>query len=964
VLRLVDNAPQLVNELERKAAARWIGAPLCVLFLGGCTKDARPLPVPSLRELPWASVEDRGPRSNDLRAVALDASGGVWFGTSSGASHYDATSDRWTGFSRADGLATNDVRAIAVDAAGGVWIGGLGGVSRQDPKTLAWKSYGEADGLISIGVQAVAVARDGVWVGTIGGVSHFDLKSGAFESYTAADGLADNEVRAIAIASNGDVWFGTMHGASRFDSKSGKFRSYRPVGGKSAAVRAIAVGSDERVWLGTAHGVTLLDPKSGKVATPPVPLASADVRAIVETGSGGVWFATAVGTSLLDKNAKLETFAAPAGIVDSDVRALAAEPGGKIWFATAGGAALFEPESQRWRAFSAEAGLADDDVTAIAVDSARNVWFGTSGGVSLFDNSTGAWQIWSHASGLVDNQVRVVAPGPAGAIWVGTRRGVSVIEPTSGLVSNLAGQERLAGRDVKSIAFDAAGATWLGTTAGAIRIRPHADPASAQPWLPVHLATDTSGRVWSANSGELRSLDPTSQTWSSFEDPHAVGVMPLPLLAFAISPTGQAWLGTSDGARTFDPTKSTWRSFERSDGLINEHVRAIAFEPAGAVWLGTPGGASRFDPQTNGWQTLTSADGLAADDVAAIAVEPTGVVWFGTSSGVTRFDPKSASTHTFQRAFRDSNDAHPLLASTGANTLIGRDGRLSMLSGSDWRALGPLPAGAPAIGVAPGPSDGAFWVGTELGGLTLRGGTQDEQLVSKAGLPDMTVCCVSTVPGGAGKLVWVGTAGGVALVEINATGLRVVRQAPHALPTRRAAAIEAGGSERAYVAFDAVAAKAGAPPLPTELWSIDGQRASLVSPAPDAQAHWSASQISGLSWSPASKRLWVGTRSGLCVADDHGLRRATANGVDLRLPISAIAVQNVGNEPGRELVWLGVDAGEVTAARLLRFDPPRGELISIAGVPSGKRFEALSLSPAGELVVMVDGKLARGQVPR
>jgi hypothetical protein len=102
----------------------------------------------------------------------------------------------------------------------------------------------------------------------------------------------------------------------------------------------------------------------------------------------------------------------------------------------------------------------------------------------------------------------------------------------------------------------------------------------------------------------------------------------------------------------------------------------------------------------------------------------------------------------------------------------------------------------------------------------------------------------------------------------------------------------------------------------------------------------------------------------LFIADDRGLRRAASNGVEPRLPISAIAVQRAPAGTSSELIWLGVDAQQTTAARLLRFDPVRGELASIAGVPNGKRFEALSLSSKGELVVMVDGKLARGEVQR
>ena len=72
-----------------------------------------------------------GLASNYVHAIAIDAEGNKWFGTSSywdgekriggGISKFNGTN--WTTYDTLDGLASNDVRSIAIDAEGNKWFG-------------------------------------------------------------------------------------------------------------------------------------------------------------------------------------------------------------------------------------------------------------------------------------------------------------------------------------------------------------------------------------------------------------------------------------------------------------------------------------------------------------------------------------------------------------------------------------------------------------------------------------------------------------------------------------------------------------------------------------------------------------------------------------------------------------------------------------------------------------------------
>jgi len=66
--------------------------------------------------------------TNHLNAIAIDAQGNKWIGTTGGVLKFDDTS--WTIYTKADGLADNGVQAIAIDALNNKWFGTYRGISR------------------------------------------------------------------------------------------------------------------------------------------------------------------------------------------------------------------------------------------------------------------------------------------------------------------------------------------------------------------------------------------------------------------------------------------------------------------------------------------------------------------------------------------------------------------------------------------------------------------------------------------------------------------------------------------------------------------------------------------------------------------------------------------------------------------------------------------------------------------
>ncbi|MEE8391039.1 MAG: two-component regulator propeller domain-containing protein, partial [Anaerolineae bacterium] len=92
---------------------------------------------------------------NYVNALAVEGDY-VWAGTSGGVVRWDRTDGSYVKYTTADGLADNDVRAVAIDGAGHLWFGtGGGGVSKFDGNT--WTTYTTADGLAHNWVYDIAI---------------------------------------------------------------------------------------------------------------------------------------------------------------------------------------------------------------------------------------------------------------------------------------------------------------------------------------------------------------------------------------------------------------------------------------------------------------------------------------------------------------------------------------------------------------------------------------------------------------------------------------------------------------------------------------------------------------------------------------------------------------------------------------------------------------------------------------
>ena len=233
----------------------------------------------------WETPAGFAGRTEPVLALCEGRASEVWIGTRSGLARWTPQGCTWiTGTNSSTAL---DVRSIAVDAAGRVWFGlARGGLRCWDGDFVM--QYGRAQGLPSESVWVLLTEPDGtLWIGTRTGLAR--LKRGQITALGQAQGLPANFISHLADDGRGRLWFGSDKGifcASKADLN-------RCADGQLPRVECLTYGRAEGLnstacsggfqpagcrtpdgclWFPTRKGIVALDPASvtTNLLAPPV----------------------------------------------------------------------------------------------------------------------------------------------------------------------------------------------------------------------------------------------------------------------------------------------------------------------------------------------------------------------------------------------------------------------------------------------------------------------------------------------------------------------------------------------------------------------------------------------------------------------------------------------------------------------------------------------------------------------
>lgn len=222
----------------------------------------------------------------------LAARDGLWIGATAGLLRYQNGKAAW--FNPGGGKISSDVRAIAQDKQGAIWFGTAGnGLVRLQNQTI--RQFEKADGLSSDFIECLHFDEAGtLWIGTFGGgLNRFS--QGHFSVINRRQGLPNGIIGDIESDGQGYFWMSSYGGIVRVSQAE----LNRCADGETKEVNCLTYGLDDglptlqcseglqpagcktpdgRLWFPTAKGLVAVNPARVTVNRLPPPVIIEEMR--------------------------------------------------------------------------------------------------------------------------------------------------------------------------------------------------------------------------------------------------------------------------------------------------------------------------------------------------------------------------------------------------------------------------------------------------------------------------------------------------------------------------------------------------------------------------------------------------------------------------------------------------------------------------------------------------------------
>jgi len=397
----------------------------------------------------------------NLKALLPTRDGALWIATGGYglARLFKGQLQMWTPDS---GLASTQVYALAEDAAGTLWVGTTGGLQRWDGTALRDSPPFEKG---HVPVLSLAVDRDGIlWVGT-GDGTVYQLKEGRLLAVPAAS-MPGAPIEALFVDRLNTLWVGsTGQGMLRL-AHSKRFTMDGAQGLQSIAVISFLEDHEGNLWIGAAEGG--LHRFKDAPFTPlgrPEGLPHDMVASIYEARDGSFWFGSMESGVTRWHNGTMSTWTTREGLIHDRARSIAEAPDGSIWISAQTGVSHWQ-EGKITASLGSAEGLPPGPVRVLHVDPEGTLWAGTPEGLARWNGER--FELFTRNHGLPGNNITLLKERPAGGFWVGTAEG-GLAYFIHGRPVLVAAEGQPMFTEVQAIHEEANGTLWLGTDEGLYR---------------------------------------------------------------------------------------------------------------------------------------------------------------------------------------------------------------------------------------------------------------------------------------------------------------------------------------------------------------------------------------------------------------------------------------------------------------------------------------------------------------
>jgi signal transduction histidine kinase/ligand-binding sensor domain-containing protein len=371
--------------------------------------------------------------------------GAVWAATFQGLAR-QLPSGRWQAVDLDPSVRSLPTEALAIDALGHLWIGTTGGGAARISGS-GFSSFSEREGLEVRKVWAVFEGQTGDLLAVTKDEEHYALNR--FDGYrfhpfqpNAPGGIAFGwSWSQIAVHSRaGDWWLAT--GGGLFHYRNGLRAAPIRLGPEAGLPRAnifrVFEDSGGTIWVSrraiSANALFRKDPGSERFESlehvPGLPSLQQDpnsAAAFAEDRAGQIWIGMLDGGLVRFRKGRFEQFPPTRG-----VRALLVDRRGRLWVGTRreGLLRIDEPAAERpaLSAYTMAQGLASNTVHALAEDLAGRIYSAGGSGIDRLDPATGRIRHFTAADGLLPGEFRAAFRDRRGALWFGGDQGLFRME--------------------------------------------------------------------------------------------------------------------------------------------------------------------------------------------------------------------------------------------------------------------------------------------------------------------------------------------------------------------------------------------------------------------------------------------------------------------------------------------------------------------------------------------------------
>lgn len=529
-----------------------------------------------------------------------------------------------------DGLAQSQVRAMAHDAEGYLWFGTLGGASRFDG--LSFDGLTVQDGLPDAQVSAIATTVDGtLWLGSGNALVRVAGRKLRSEPIPGADRGA--RVMGLVPMPDGGLLIGTDGFGVHVRNAKG-IRPWPGYPADAAQVRALLRLRDGSVLVGHRGG--LLHCADGICRTIAVGDAEPKLVSALAEAEDGSWWVGTLGSGLYriaPDGRLLAEYDEESGLLQNNVRCLLRDDRGRLWIGSKLGLNQFD--GQRMRTFTVHQGLPNDNIQCAFQDREGNLWFGTDGAGALRYLGD-SFVTFTVKDGLCSDLVMNITPDAKGDLWLGTYDngvcrldGMAMITTLDGLPNNT----------VWCGLLDADGSLWFGTSEGLAHVvNGVVERAKGAPLLAgsrvFTLHQDSTGRIWCGTREGLFSFARNGPL--ERHDPGAEGP-PRAVRAILAAPSGGLELAGDEGFFRYREGRFTRLGPEQ--GLSDATALCLLRDHAGRTWVGTANGLTCLLP--TGPHVLRFAQDYGSNYIDFLQADARGWIWAGTNNGLFHFQPDS-----------------------------------------------------------------------------------------------------------------------------------------------------------------------------------------------------------------------------------------------------------------------------------------------------------------------------------